>query len=179
MYVYVCIESLMMWTRIGQFLRQRPASASELRPLSGLDPTTHASVSDLYFPAQLYCRFVSFKLTIFFNPWTFIIQLALKDAEQFMNLQNNSAMAYVLKANALILVRPHPLFMFHVSLIHSIHVAHINNIGWQLEKFELARDVIRRGVQIDGSRYLLLQYFSYWWFIHIKLSSRSFNTSNY
>ncbi|PWA88597.1 43kDa postsynaptic protein [Artemisia annua] len=51
-------------------------------------------------------------------------ELALKDAEQFMNFQNNSAMAYVLKANALIL----------------------------LEKFELARDVIRTGLQIDGSR---------------------------
>ncbi|GJV14767.1 hypothetical protein Tco_1360090, partial [Tanacetum coccineum] len=54
--------------RIGQFLTQRPASASEGRPLSGLDPTTHAS-------------------------------LALKDTRQYLNLQNNSAMAYILKEN--------------------------------------------------------------------------------
>ncbi|XP_071701756.1 uncharacterized protein [Rutidosis leptorrhynchoides] len=78
--------------RIVQFLKHRPASLSERRPLSGLDPTTHAS-------------------------------LALKDAEQFMNLQNDSIMAYILKANALIL----------------------------LEKFELARDVIDTGLQIDDS----------------------------
>ncbi|GJS60260.1 hypothetical protein Tco_0655044 [Tanacetum coccineum] len=31
--------------QIGQFLTQRPASASEGRPMSGLDPTTHASVT--------------------------------------------------------------------------------------------------------------------------------------
>ncbi|GKC41814.1 hypothetical protein Tco_1059536 [Tanacetum coccineum] len=34
-----------VYLRIGQFLRQRPASASEGRPLSGLDPTTHASLA--------------------------------------------------------------------------------------------------------------------------------------
>ncbi|GJZ80663.1 hypothetical protein Tco_0645657 [Tanacetum coccineum] len=55
-------------TLIGQFLTQRPASASEGKPMSGLDPTTHAS-------------------------------LALKDARQYLNLQNTSAMAYILKAN--------------------------------------------------------------------------------
>ncbi|KVH99225.1 Peptidase S16, lon N-terminal [Cynara cardunculus var. scolymus] len=80
------------YLRIGQFLKQRPASASERRPLSGLDPTTHAS-------------------------------LALKDAEQLMNIQNNSVMAYILKANALIL----------------------------LERFELARDVTLAGLQVDAS----------------------------
>ncbi|KAI3825641.1 hypothetical protein L1987_07165 [Smallanthus sonchifolius] len=80
------------YLRIGQFLKHRPASLSERRPLSGLDPTTHAS-------------------------------LALKDAEQFMNLKSNSIMAYILKANALIL----------------------------LEKFELARDVILAGLQVDAS----------------------------
>ncbi|XP_076954032.1 uncharacterized protein LOC143628286 [Bidens hawaiensis] len=80
------------YLRIGQFVKRRPASLSELRPLSGLDPTTHAS-------------------------------LALKDAEQFMNLKTSSAMAYTLKANALIL----------------------------LEKFQLARDVILTGLQVDAS----------------------------
>ncbi|MFS7962963.1 putative transcription factor C2H2 family [Helianthus anomalus] len=80
------------YLRIGQFLKHRPASLSERRPLSGLDPTTHAS-------------------------------LALKDAEQFMNLKKNSILAYILKANALIL----------------------------LEKFELARDVIFTGLQVDAS----------------------------
>ncbi|GJV10481.1 tRNA modification GTPase MnmE [Tanacetum coccineum] len=38
------INRCVAYLRIGQFLRQRPASASEGRPLSGLDPTTHASV---------------------------------------------------------------------------------------------------------------------------------------
>lgn len=80
------------YLRIGQFLKHRPASASERRPLSGLDPTTHAG-------------------------------LALKDADQFMNIQNNSVMAYILKANALIL----------------------------LERFELARDVTLAGLQVDAS----------------------------
>ncbi|KAK1435835.1 hypothetical protein QVD17_01605 [Tagetes erecta] len=80
------------YLRIGQFLKHRPASLSERRPLSGLDPTTHAG-------------------------------LALKDAEQLMNLNNKFVMAYILKANALIL----------------------------LEKFELARDVIVAGLQVDAS----------------------------
>ncbi|XP_023763672.1 uncharacterized protein LOC111912176 [Lactuca sativa] len=80
------------YLKIGHFLKHRPAAASELRPLSGLDPTTHAS-------------------------------LALKDAEHFMNLQNHTVMAYILKANALIL----------------------------LERFEQARDVILTGLQLDAS----------------------------
>ncbi|KAI3778540.1 hypothetical protein L2E82_07913 [Cichorium intybus] len=33
------------YLRIGHFLKHRPASASERRPLSGLDPTTHASLA--------------------------------------------------------------------------------------------------------------------------------------
>ncbi|KAI3504676.1 hypothetical protein L1887_26327 [Cichorium endivia] len=80
------------YLKIGHFLKHRPASASEMRPLSGLDPTTHAS-------------------------------LALKDAEHFMNLQSQSVMAYILKANALIL----------------------------LERFELARDVILTGLQLNAT----------------------------
>ncbi|KAG6412292.1 hypothetical protein SASPL_124967 [Salvia splendens] len=78
------------YLRISQFLRSRSPSASEYRPLNGLDPTTHAG-------------------------------LALNDAEKVMNLHNNSAASYILKANALIL----------------------------LEKYELAQDVIRSGLQID------------------------------
>ncbi|EYU35798.1 hypothetical protein MIMGU_mgv1a0058341mg, partial [Erythranthe guttata] len=78
------------YLRISQFLKHRPPSASEYRPLSGLDPTTHAG-------------------------------LALKDAENVMSLQSNLITSYILKANALIL----------------------------LEKYELARDVICSGLQID------------------------------
>ncbi|KAL1541645.1 LON peptidase N-terminal domain and RING finger protein 1-like isoform X2 [Salvia divinorum] len=78
------------YLRISQFLRNRPPSASEHRPLNGLDPTTHAG-------------------------------LALNDAEKVMNLQSNTATSHILKANALIL----------------------------LEKYELAQDVIRSGLQID------------------------------
>ncbi|KAL7098865.1 hypothetical protein ACP275_09G045500 [Erythranthe tilingii] len=78
------------YLRISQFLKHRPPSASEYRPLSGLDPTTHAG-------------------------------LALKDAENVMSLQSNLVTSYILKANALIL----------------------------LEKYELARDVICSGLQID------------------------------
>ncbi|KVH98501.1 Peptidase S16, lon N-terminal [Cynara cardunculus var. scolymus] len=80
------------YLRISQFLRNRPPSASERRPLSGLDPTIHAG-------------------------------LALKDAEQFMNLQTQSVTPYILKANALIL----------------------------LERFDLAYDVILSGLQVDTS----------------------------
>ncbi|GFP87457.1 lon peptidase n-terminal domain and ring finger protein 1 [Phtheirospermum japonicum] len=78
------------YLRISHFLKHRPPSDSEIRPLSGLDPTTHAG-------------------------------LALKDAEKVMSLQCNSVTSYILKANALIL----------------------------LEKYELARDVICSGLQID------------------------------
>ncbi|XP_011072801.1 LON peptidase N-terminal domain and RING finger protein 1 isoform X1 [Sesamum indicum] len=85
------------YLRISQFLKHRPPSASEYRPLSGLDPTTHAG-------------------------------LALKDAEKVMSLQSNLATSYILKANALIL----------------------------LEKYELARDVICSGLQIDPQNNSLL-----------------------
>ncbi|XP_042045528.1 LON peptidase N-terminal domain and RING finger protein 1-like, partial [Salvia splendens] len=78
------------YLRYVPFLRSRPPSASEHRPLNGLDPTTHAG-------------------------------LALNDAEKVMNLQSNTAASHILKANALIL----------------------------LEKYELAQDVIRSGLQID------------------------------
>lgn len=33
-----------MLIRISKFMKYRPPSASEYRPLSGLDPTTHAGV---------------------------------------------------------------------------------------------------------------------------------------
>lgn len=35
------------YLRISQFLKNRPPSTSEHRPLSGLDPTIHAGVRDL------------------------------------------------------------------------------------------------------------------------------------
>lgn len=78
------------YIRISQFLKHRPPSASEYRPLNGLDPTTHA-------------------------------ELALKDAEKLLNLQSNSVKSYLLKANALIL----------------------------LERYEMARDAILSGLQVD------------------------------
>ncbi|XP_031255910.1 LON peptidase N-terminal domain and RING finger protein 3 isoform X1 [Pistacia vera] len=78
------------YIRISQFLKHRPPSASESRPLNGLDPMTHA-------------------------------ELALKDAEKLLNLQSNLVKSYILKANALIL----------------------------LEKYEMARDVILSGLQVD------------------------------
>ncbi|KAL6493662.1 hypothetical protein OROGR_032441 [Orobanche gracilis] len=85
------------YLRVCHFLKHRPPTASEIRPLSGLDPTTHAG-------------------------------LALKDAEKVMDLQSNYVTSYILKANALIL----------------------------LEKYELARDVIRSGLQIDSQSTPLL-----------------------
>ncbi|PSS07941.1 LON peptidase N-terminal domain and RING finger protein [Actinidia chinensis var. chinensis] len=78
------------YLRICQFLKHRPPAASEHRPLSGLDPTTHA-------------------------------ELALKDAEKVLFFQSDSVKSFILKANALIL----------------------------LEKYELARDVILSGLQVD------------------------------
>ncbi|CAI9266806.1 unnamed protein product [Lactuca saligna] len=80
------------YLRISQFLKNRPPSTSEHRPLSGLDPTIHAG-------------------------------LALKDADHLMNLRSQSVTPYILKANALIL----------------------------LERFELARDAILSGLQVDAS----------------------------
>ncbi|CAH1442969.1 unnamed protein product [Lactuca virosa] len=80
------------YLRISQFLKNRPPSTSEHRPLSGLDPTIHAG-------------------------------LALKDADHLINLRSQSATPYILKANALIL----------------------------LERFELARDAIHSGLQVDAS----------------------------
>ncbi|KAG9129527.1 hypothetical protein Leryth_013105 [Lithospermum erythrorhizon] len=78
------------YLRVGQFLKTRPPTVSEHRPLSGLDPTIHAG-------------------------------LALKDAEKLMDLGSTSTKSYILKINALIL----------------------------LEKYEVARDVIISGLQID------------------------------
>ncbi|CAL5372339.1 unnamed protein product [Camellia sinensis] len=80
------------YLRICLFLKHRPPSASEHKPLTGLDPTIHA-------------------------------ELALKDAEKVIKFRNGSVKSYILKANALIL----------------------------LEKYELARDVILLGLQIDPS----------------------------
>ncbi|CAI9112044.1 OLC1v1012415C2 [Oldenlandia corymbosa var. corymbosa] len=85
------------YIKFAEFLKNRPPSISEYRPISGLDPTTHAG-------------------------------LALKDAEKVMSLRTNLAKSYILKANALIL----------------------------LEKYDLARDVIISGLQIDSSSDLLL-----------------------
>ncbi|KAL5544548.1 hypothetical protein UlMin_008332 [Ulmus minor] len=84
------------YIRISKFLMHRSASASEIRPLNGLDPTTHA-------------------------------ELALKDAEKLVNIRSNLAKSYILKAEALIL----------------------------LEKYEMARDVILCGLQVDPFSNLL------------------------
>ncbi|KAK6276184.1 hypothetical protein POUND7_005893 [Theobroma cacao] len=78
------------YMRISQFLKSRSPTASECRPLNGLDMTTLA-------------------------------ELALKDAERLMSLQNNAVRSYILKANALIL----------------------------LERYEMARDIILSGLQLD------------------------------
>lgn len=78
------------YIRISRLLKDRSPSASEYRPLNGLDPTIHA-------------------------------ELALKDADKVMNLRSNSVKSYILKSNALIL----------------------------LERYELARDVILSGLQVD------------------------------
>ncbi|XP_022736111.1 LON peptidase N-terminal domain and RING finger protein 1-like isoform X3 [Durio zibethinus] len=78
------------YMRISQFLKHRPSTASEYRPLNGLDMTTLA-------------------------------ELALKDAERLMSLQNNAVRSYILKVNALIL----------------------------LERYEMARDIILSGLQLD------------------------------
>ncbi|GFZ03558.1 zinc finger (C3HC4-type RING finger) family protein [Actinidia rufa] len=83
------LDPVILNNRCATYLRLPPA-ASEHRPLSGLDPTTHA-------------------------------ELALKDAEKVLFFQSDSVKSYILKANALIL----------------------------LEKYELARDVILSGLQVD------------------------------
>ncbi|KAK6123176.1 hypothetical protein DH2020_043078 [Rehmannia glutinosa] len=122
------------YLRISHFLKHRPPSASEYRPLSGLDPTTHAG-------------------------------LALKDAEKVMSLKSNFVTSYILKANALILLFSSlpsfgfiVLVLWHVMLLFflcSITLSTIHIIG-QLEKYELARDVICSGLQIDSQSNPLL-----------------------
>ncbi|KAA3458372.1 LON peptidase N-terminal domain and RING finger protein 1 [Gossypium australe] len=84
------------YMRISLFLKHRSPTASEYRPLSGLDMTTLA-------------------------------ELALKDAEKLMSLQNDAVRSYILKANALIL----------------------------LERYENARDIILSGLQVDPSSNIL------------------------
>ncbi|MBA0674313.1 hypothetical protein Goari_015918, partial [Gossypium aridum] len=84
------------YMRISLFLKHRSPTASEYRPLSGLDMTTLA-------------------------------ELALKDAEKLMSLQNDALRSYILKANALIL----------------------------LERYEMARDIILSGLQVDPSSNIL------------------------
>lgn len=88
-------------SRISQFLKDRPPAASEYRPLNGLDPTVHAEVTLL-----ANCFWFTFILNIayFVNSST-MFQLALKDAEKLMDLCGKSVKPYILKANALILVR--------------------------------------------------------------------------
>ncbi|KAG4137487.1 hypothetical protein ERO13_D07G075000v2 [Gossypium hirsutum] len=54
---------------------------------------------------------------------TTLAELALKDAEKLMSLQNDAVRSYILKANALIL----------------------------LERYEMARDIILSGLQVDPS----------------------------
>ncbi|CAM8978204.1 unnamed protein product [Rhodiola kirilowii] len=61
------------YIRISEFLKHRPSTASENRPLNGVDPTMLA-------------------------------ESALKDAEKVLALQSNLLRAYILKANALILL---------------------------------------------------------------------------
>ncbi|KAK8617172.1 hypothetical protein V6N13_117139 [Hibiscus sabdariffa] len=85
------------YTRISQFLKDRSATDSEDKPLSGLDMTTLA-------------------------------ELAFKDAEKLMSLQKNAVRSYILKANALIL----------------------------LERYEMARDIVLSGLQIDPFSNILL-----------------------
>ncbi|KAJ0047843.1 hypothetical protein Pint_16157 [Pistacia integerrima] len=108
---------------ISQFLKHRPPSASESRPLNGLDPTTHA-------------------------------ELALKDAEKLLNLQSNLVKSYILKANALILP---DICQAGTSLSKQTKLEYYQTItclivGWLfqfLEKYEMARDVILSGLQVD------------------------------
>ncbi|WCJ35902.1 LON peptidase N-terminal domain and RING finger protein 3 [Euphorbia peplus] len=87
------------YSRLSQFLKQRPAYDSECNPLRGLDPTIHA-------------------------------ELALKDAEKLIELRKNSVNTYVLNASALML----------------------------LEKYDLARDVVLSGLQIDPFSNILRAY---------------------
>ncbi|TYJ25872.1 hypothetical protein E1A91_A07G079300v1 [Gossypium mustelinum] len=58
---------------------------------------------------------------------TTLAELALKDAEKLMSLQNDAVRSYILKANALIL----------------------------LERYEMARDIILSGLQVDPSSNIL------------------------
>ncbi|KAJ0106045.1 hypothetical protein Patl1_18799 [Pistacia atlantica] len=117
------------YIRISQFLKHRPPSASESRPLNGLDPMTHA-------------------------------ELALKDAEKLLNLRSNLVKSYILKANALILP---DICQAGTSLSKQTKLEYYQTItclivGWLfqfLEKYEMARDVILSGLQVDPFSYCM------------------------
>lgn len=86
--------------RISQFLKHRPPSTSELRPLNGLDPTTHAEVCLVASYLDVKFHFSHIQAAYYY-----LFQLALKDADKLTNLRSDSVKSYILKANALILVR--------------------------------------------------------------------------
>ncbi|TXG51709.1 hypothetical protein EZV62_024233 [Acer yangbiense] len=109
------------YLRISQFLKHRPPSASEHSPLSGLDPTTHA-------------------------------ELAVKDAEKLLNILNNSVKPYILKSIALILVRidGESLRLLVDADADADVVAGDGRDGrGVLERYEVARNVILSGLQVD------------------------------
>ncbi|KAE9467237.1 hypothetical protein C3L33_00866, partial [Rhododendron williamsianum] len=136
-------NSVILSNRCGAYLR--PPSASEHKPLSGLDPTTHA-------------------------------ELALKDAEKVVSIRTDSVKSYILKANALILILgPAPtigvLFEFAGVVPNCVYLqpqcrkgailcvdmfSPIDVHGSDgLERYELAREVILLGLQIDPMSYPL------------------------
>lgn len=89
--------------RLSLFLKQRPPSASEYRPLNGLDITTLAEVCliSVIDCLRRYTKLLTRDPSIF-------LQLALKDAEKLVNLQN-TVKSYMLKATAFSLVCIHIL----------------------------------------------------------------------
>lgn len=98
---YPFIIPMIPTSRISQFLKDRPPAASEYRPLNGLDPTVHAEVILL---ANCFLFIFILNIAYFVNSST-TFQLALKDAEKLMDLRGKSVKPYILKANALMLVR--------------------------------------------------------------------------
>lgn len=107
-----------------------------------------------------------------YKTWYFL-QLALKDADKLMNRQSSSVKSYNTKACALMLVCAE-LFsldsfcfmsMYYQEFLGLLHVTCVNFLYiLQLERYEVARDTILSGLQIDPFRYIYVYcYFIMYW----------------
>lgn len=101
------VLDIILHNRISLYLRSWAASASEYRALNGLDPTMHAEVySGIFSWFNILTVRISGVKNFPYEQLLNSLQLALKDADKVLSLRTNSIQSYILKAKALVLVRP-------------------------------------------------------------------------